>query len=670
MPGRASLGEQYAFDGFRLDPHRAVLTRNGGRVALTPRAVRTLTELIENRDTVASKEELIRRVWGAIVDENNLNQSISAIRRALGDSPKESRYLVTVPRTGYRFVGLVETKPELPTSAPEQLPPAAIETVLPAAEPLRSVAWHWWILCAVLLVGALAAGATFLQSPEAERQLAVLPFEDRSRHTDAALVDGVSEEIARGLAKVAKFRIAARNSAFQFRGRPVDARDAGRRLDVEYLVQGQITSNGESRQIEAWVVRTRDGAESWRRRYEGRDLPALEQDLTRDLASRLSGGIAGAKPLIIHRPVVNPEAHDLYLRGRYEWYKREGASMSKSIEYLERAVALDPGYALAQAALADSHGLIAAWTLGPSLDALRKAEAAARRAIALDSELAEGYAALGLIQNAQWNWGEAEHNLRRALELNPGMPLAYQRLGLNYTVQKRFEEALPLLRTAQTLDPLQWFIEYNIGELYFFWRRYDDALRQTRRIEELRGRVPAYRNLTGRIYIQQRRFADLQQLCANVSDADSDYSCPVALAHGDYKRQLSMIDKWMIPAARYKGSVYAQAGRVDEAFVWLEKAYALRDPNLVDLAIDPAFKCHQWNDLSFKRTYKCLLPYKFLAGESLPLSSAIIAVMVFSFARISAAVSMKIEDYVQAGKRCRFRFMKKGGKYNVLALLW
>ena len=213
---------------------------------------------------------------------------------------------------------------------------------------------------------------------------------------------------------------------------------------------------------------------------------------------------------------------------------------------------------------------------------------AALRSIEIEPGLAEGYSALGLIENSRWQWIDAERHLRQALTLNPGLASAYQRLALNYTVRKRFDEAQYLLRTAQTLDPLQWFIEYNLGELYFYWRRYDDVLGRARRIEELRGRNGAFLNLTIRVYSQQGRYAEIEQLCRQrPRDEFTDFHCELARLRSDYPKQLALVARQTNLAAAVHGYAYGSIGQIEEAFRWLEQAYSERDPDLPSLAIDP-----------------------------------------------------------------------------------
>ena len=298
---------------------------------------------------------------------------------------------------------------------------------------------------------------------------------------------------------------------------------------MQYLVAGNFAAGPDGFSATARMIHCKDSAEVWRRQYQGRNLTALEDSVARDVAVQLRAlGRAGGSPFIGRPETSNSTAHDLYLRGRYEWYQHTSDSVRRSQGLLERSTALDPDYALAFAALADTYGLIASWGLDHSQNYLPKAEAAARRSIVLDPGLAEGYTALGLIENSQWDWNAAERNLRRALELNPGSALAYERLAFNYTVRRRFDSALQLLQTAQRLDPLQNFIEYMLGELCFYRRQYHEVLDHAQRLTERHADGLAW-NLRVRTYHVQGLSAELDQACSQFPKlASASIECAAA----------------------------------------------------------------------------------------------------------------------------------------------
>jgi DNA-binding winged helix-turn-helix (wHTH) protein/TolB-like protein len=595
LRARVEVIDKYRFDEFELSPKRRILERAGRRISLTPKPLEILICLVERAGETVSKEQLFAEIWnGAAVEENNLTQYISALRKTLGEKRGENRYIVTDSGRGYRFVAPVAHISEpVPAEPANQIEP---EELGPQQQPetfkLRSNARIWRYVVAVVLVLSgigLAAWRWPTGTESSKARLAVLPFQDFGAQRDPAIADGFTDELTRRLTQGWRLPVVSRNSAFQFRGKEAEAPDVGRQLGVEYLVVGNFRAGANQFSAGARMIHCNDRAEVWRHEYVAGDLTSLEESVARDVAVQLRGlSVAGSAPGI-HRPETSsPEAHELYLRGRYEWYQHTKDSVRRSQGLLERSTILDPNYALAYAALADTYGLIASWNLDPSKDYLPRAEAAASRSIALDPGSAEAYAALGLIENTRWEWIAAEENLRHALELNPGLAVAYQRLALNYTVRKRFDAALQLLQTAQTLDPLQTFIEYMLGELSFYRRQYDAVANHARRLSERQANAHAW-NLLVRTYHVQGRIAELEKACAQFPKVASA-SIECASLHLDTSQKIELLDP-----GKFEGGLIARArafahlGNESAAIEDLEQAYAQRNPDLVSLAIDPEF---------------------------------------------------------------------------------
>jgi TolB-like protein/DNA-binding winged helix-turn-helix (wHTH) protein len=558
-------GKVFTFAGFSLDARQRLLFGSEGKpIPLTGRAFETLLYLLEHADELVDKQTLMKAVWpNVIVEENNLNQNVSIVRRALGEVPGEHRFIVTVPGRGFRFVALVQRRDALPAQpalAPERMasggqepappivPPslkatkekekesphahtgiattgtAAVSSpsaTLPA--PPRSAKWVplGWIGGALIALAGLAASWAITHYRGASKpaeltssgirpaihSLVVLPLENLSGDKEQEyFADGMTDALTTDLAQIGSLRVISRTSAMQFKGSKVTLPQIGGDLKVDAVVEGTVFRVDNRVRITAQLVEASSDHHLWARTYERdlKDVLALQDEIAQDITEQIRIKLTPKeRSLLIQVHAVDPEAYDAYLRGRY-WFSlrtREGAW--KAIDYYQKAIAKDPQYALAYANLAAS--LI--W-----LDfkaGLPDAREAVAKALALDPSLAEAHTALGYIKFwFDWDWSGAEAEFKQATALNPNYARAHHTYSVYLVAMGRLDEAMKESERAQDLDPLSWVDTWWLGQVLYHARRYDDALRQNRRGLEMQSDRASFYDAMADVYEQKKMFPE------------------------------------------------------------------------------------------------------------------------------------------------------------------
>lgn len=433
-------GHRYVFSEFVLDLRRASLTRGDAQVSLRPKAFDALKYLVENPGRVVTKDELIDAVWpDVVVTDDSLSKCIQEVREALGDKPPV--YVKTVPRRGYLFDVAVahESESEPAAATHVRLGASASETTPDlgaagrpadsrnAAGPVRAgrsrpfrVATALGVIVAVGVVVAWLRFNGASAPPDAPPSIAVLPFLNLSSDQDQEYFsDGLAEELLNKLAKIERLRVTARTSSFAFKGSEQDVQTIAARLGVDNVVEGSVRKSGNSIRITAQLIDAELGTHLWSETYEREltDIFAIQDDIAESIAAALSLTLGIAEREALKSGTDNVEAFDHYLAGTALLNEFGSDQTARGLEQLERATEIDPGYADAWAVLALAY-LQNAYLVTLDFDvAERQAEEAARRALALNENMAPAHAALAHVYVFRRDWLRADQAAARAVSI-------------------------------------------------------------------------------------------------------------------------------------------------------------------------------------------------------------------------------------------------------------
>ncbi|HJW37977.1 MAG TPA: hypothetical protein VJ420_05110, partial [Candidatus Udaeobacter sp.] len=324
------------------------------------------------------------------------------------------------------------------------------------------------------------------------KSIAVLPFDNLSRDPDNAyFCEGVQDEILTRLAKVADLKVISRTSTQHFKSAPDNLPEIAKQLGVAHILEGSVQKASDQVRVNVQLINAMTDAHLWADTYDRKltDIFVVETDIAKMVADTLQAKLSGSeKSSMAKTPTVNPEAYELYLKGRFFWNKRTGDDLRKSIEYLKQAIAKDPGYALAYAALADSYALLRFYGGASPAESVVPAEAAAKKALELDDSLAEAHASLGLIATEELEVNRGVNELERAIQLNPNYATAHHWLGLALATLRQSDRSVGELKRALELDPLSMIINADLSIIYLYARRYDAAEAQARKTLEIDSR--------------------------------------------------------------------------------------------------------------------------------------------------------------------------------------
>jgi TolB-like protein/Flp pilus assembly protein TadD len=578
------------------------------RVRLEGQPVAILKMLLDRRGELVTREELQKKLWPGetFVDfEHSLNAAVKRLRAGLNDSADHPRYIETLACRGYRFVGPVngtETHGEKAVFVP-----GAAHTPAPVSLRGRRL---WLVTSAAVCVVAVAALVWIRWRPRPAfpaapviRSLAVVPLQNLSGDpSQEYFADGMTEELIGRLANIHGLRVISRTSAMHFKNSPLSVPEIAKTLGVDAIVEGSVIREGNQIRVHAQLIRGATDEHIWAEQYqrEYRSILTLQQEVAQSIAERIEvsltprerGRLAAAHP-------VAPEAHEDYLKGLYYFNQRTEGPLNRSIGYFQQAIDRDPNYALAYCGLADAYAVLGFRGGLPSKDALSRAKAAALKAIQLDDTLGEPHGSLAFIaETYEWDWATAEREYRRALELNPSDARTHHWYAGYLMYVGRFEEGISEARRARDLDPLSLPLNNALAGRLLVASRYDEAVAQVQKTLELNPNfAPAHQTL-GWAYLHRgnreeaiREFREAVEFSgAHDPDLVLDLGFAYATA-GNGKEARSILGK--LKKLRERGLVpsssiailYGALGELNEAFAWLEKAYAERDPQLTYLKV-------------------------------------------------------------------------------------
>jgi TolB-like protein/Flp pilus assembly protein TadD len=567
------------FDCFEVDLAAGILRKRGSRIGLREQPFQVLTSLLEQPGQVVTRADLRRRLWGddVFVDFNNsLNIAIARLRTALGDSSEHPRFIETIPKHGYRFIGRVSS-------------------LHSEAEP----------------------------GPLRKPRLVVLPFLNSSGNPrQEYFSDAMTDEIITELASLAPEQLAviARTTAMRYKGNQKDVARISRELDVDYVVEGAVHRTKGQIAVNVQVIQTSDQAHLFARRYkvELNDLFRLQSSIAQDIAAHIPFiGLKARGDQATRKPSENLAAYNEYIKGRYEMWKWTPESTAKAKQHFEAALACDPRFALACDGLANLYGYLGMWGFLPPNEMEPLRWFYGLRAFELDPMLAEPRTHVAYHPEKthhedaySYNWLEAERGMASARDLNPNSPIIRVRHSTVLLVLGHIEEALAELQCALKMDPLSPEVHFWLAWILLCGRRYEQALVQALKLVELEPEQHFAYMLLGHAYLGLQRFEE--SIAAQQKAAKLSSGFPLVLgwlglalglgghtkeARGLFERLRTLArERFVLPTSF--AWIHLGLGEIDEAFACMERAVAQNDewihplktyPFLDALRSDPRF---------------------------------------------------------------------------------
>jgi DNA-binding winged helix-turn-helix (wHTH) protein/TolB-like protein len=628
------MNEIYKFGEFRVETVKRLLLRDEVPVPISNKAFDVLLVLIDGRDRVLTKDELMEKVWpDTVVEENNLTVAMSGLRKALGEGSGDRRYILTVPGRGYRFVTEVRAEP-LRVSAgegdggigvgagqsrAEQVSPLATaagddQTRVVGAGARRPAAW---MFAMAAIVAGILVGAGYLAFTRAGRprtsvrsihSIAVLPLKMmNASEDDLYLGVGMSDAITAKLSNLSQITVRPTGSVLRYGQRNTNPVSAGKELSVDAVLDGEMQRSGDRIRVTVQLVSVRDGATLWADSSDEdfTNIFAVEDAISAALSEHLALKLTDAEKKVLSRHVTqNPEAYQAYMKGRYFWDKDTEEPMRKSIEYFQQAIELDPNFALAYVGIADAYSELVLQGYLPASAGLPKAKAAAVAALRIDPLLAEPHNSLGVVAwGYDWDWKTAEKEFARAADLNPESAATHSDRAFYFMTMKRFEESVAEAKRAVELNPASASLNTTVGYAYFASQRYEDSAVWLRKALDLdpdfsfpRALLAADYALSGKSAEALVEYAQVRNLARTGNDplvsAIAAYACAIA---GDRREALSILAALKSPQERRYVDPYSIAiiysGLGDEGATlnWLGRALHEHSLGLAFMNFDPFF---------------------------------------------------------------------------------
>jgi TolB-like protein/DNA-binding winged helix-turn-helix (wHTH) protein/Tfp pilus assembly protein PilF len=583
LAANAQPSRRLRFDEFEIDLRSGELWVRGKRVRLQDQPFQVLSVLLERRGEIVTRDELKQILWPAdtFVDfDDGLNTAIRKIRDALGDSAEKPRFIETIPRRGYRFVGrLADVRPpvvpllaEESKESPEQKN-AGLSTSDSAvlATQKAFLPRHWRVLLAgvaalavffVALVIYRSSSAKGAKQPPI-KSLAVLPLTNLSGDPKQEyLADGMTEALIGRLSEIHNLRVISRTSVMGFKDTHLSVPEIARILQVDAIVEGSVIRDGSRIRVHAQLIRAATDEHFWSEAYdrELRDVLSLQSDVAQSIARKVEVTITGQeqKRLTAARS-VSPEVYESYLNGRFAKSDTK-ADIEESIAYFEKAIKKDPTFAPAYVGLAAAHRDLGTVFVGAPPEAERaKVLSAAGRALELDPALAEAHVLLAGVYQERWQWSEAEAEYKRALDLKPNDATAHLGFASWLSCQGRADEAVAWARRGRELDPIAVSGVDDIGWILFMARRYEEAMRELR-----------------------------SELAVRPNDERALWNLGfVLIANGKPDEAIPVLEKVVLASSRSPGSIevlalaYARAGRRPEALRLVDELKRRRQTSFV-----------------------------------------------------------------------------------------
>ena len=537
------------------------------------------------------REERYQTIGDMLVDLKTLKQEFDSDRR-MKRPPSQPWDVVT------------EIGPSSPAKPTEK---EAVQTQSSLEYLAGGLKRHRGLVIVLMLVTAAVLIAAYFYLKENETaidSIAVMPFINASADPNAEyLSDGITESLINSLSQFPKLRVVPRSTVFRYKGREIDPRVVGRELGVRAVLTGKVVQRGDSLIIQTDLVDVAEESQVWGQQYNSKfaDIFGVQEEISRQISEKLRMRLSGEeRKQLSKRHTANPQAYELYLKGRYHWNRRTAEDLKKGNEYFQRAIDIDPTYALAYSGVADSYLILGNFGLMPPKEAYPRAKAAADTALSMDSNLVEAQVSSAFIKFLfDGDWPAAEAGFKRAIEANPNYGPAHQWYGVCLVGVGRSEEAIAEVKRAQQVDPLSLTINGVVGWVLYLARDYDQAIDQEKKTLEMDQNFTLARRYLGMAYEEKGLYKEaIEEFRKAIQTPEPRPLDLSALGHvyaraGKHAEARKLLDEVKSQTAQnYFPSydvaiIYVALGQKDEAFTWLEKAYEERYPWLIHLKVDP-----------------------------------------------------------------------------------
>jgi TolB-like protein/DNA-binding winged helix-turn-helix (wHTH) protein len=619
-PSPSSRPQRIAFDNFEVDLRSGELRKHGSRIRLQAQPFQLLVLLLANAGQVVTREEICCELWptNTFVDfEHSLAAAVNKIRDALGDSADTPKYVETLPKRGYRFIGKVKSEPPVVVFPTETQESEGLAAVVAPTAGISSARMLARALAAVLAVAALVVAALFIWKIVRERRialrsspriqsLAVLPLVNLSSDVGQDFfADGMTEELTTDLGKIGALRVISRTSAMRYKDTKEPLSEIARELNVDAVVEGTVARSGSHLRVTANLVQASPEKHLWAETYEREvgDALTLQGEIAQAVAREIQVKLTQQEQHILAaaRP-VNPEAYDIYLRGLYTMRGMESAGSSeKAIKYFQQAIEKDPSYAAAYSALSEVYSIwIPGMTRSPR-NLMPKAREFALKALTLDNTIADAHSELGMIALFyDWDWSAAEKEYKQTMALNPNHVWAREWHARGLATQGRTEEAIAEAKRVLALSPtpLEW--DYPIW-IFVLARRYDLARERAQELLEVAPNWVWGHFEMAQVYEQEGQLEKAAQESLKADelfgmDPKRVTQLKVTLAKsgakGYWKRTLENYRE--SAESNYVPSVLVaetcvRVGNKECAFEWLGRGFEERDDLMINLKVEPVF---------------------------------------------------------------------------------
>jgi TolB-like protein/DNA-binding winged helix-turn-helix (wHTH) protein/Tfp pilus assembly protein PilF len=610
------------FGTYEVSLHSGEVRKSGLRIRIQQQPMKLLEILLERPGEVVTREELRSRVWA---DESfgdfdqAVNIAIAKLRSALGDSAENPRFIETLPKRGYRFIADVsvvdaDARPKVLESAAGDLRATAPGNKVQSAGLEVARKRRLWppgriiVVLALVLSLPILAFLLFRSRGRASadiRSLAVLPLDNLSGEASQNyFADGMTDELITDLAQISALRVISRTSVMVYKGARKPLPEIARELNVDAVVEGTVLRSGDQVRITAQLIEASTDKHLWSQSYEGdlRDTLALQKKVATAIAEQIRIELTPQEQAALKdAKVVNPEAYEAYLKGRYFWNKRTADGLKVALAYFNQAIEEDPKYAQAYSGLADTYALLGDWEYGvlvPS-EAYPKAKAAAIKALDLDKTLADAHTSLAFSLDAfDWDWQSAEKEFKRAIELNTGYATAHHWYAWHLSEMGRNSEAIAEMRKAENLDPLSLIISADMAEILLVAHLNDEAVEQSRRTIDMDPHFGIAHYELGQAFVQKHSYNEaIAEFQKAIELSGGSIPCTSNLAYAyavsnQRNEAVKILNDLLTRSTRNASEIalmYVGLGEKDQAMKWLERAYAEHfNPSiLVRPAFDP-----------------------------------------------------------------------------------